>query len=112
MSNLVAIGVKVVEHALLPPEIDTLEKGLRAMSQGWKMNTRNTRDAVWAFEKLDDSTFICTSSGPFPLDQEYGVLFGFCRRFAGNHMFTVSYEDISDRDNSDKLDVRFIINIE
>ncbi len=112
MSELVALGVVVVEHALLPPEIDTLEKGLWAMQQGWKMNSRNAQDVIWQIEKLGENHFVCTTSSPFPADQEYGVLYGFARRFSNGHRFVVSYENLEDRDCEEKEEIRFVVKTE
>jgi len=109
MSNLVAMGVRTAEHAVLPPEIDTLEKGLRAMQQGWKMNSRNAKEVIWGIQKIDDNTFICSNYSPFPADQEYGVLYAFARRFSNGHRFTVAYEDLTDREDNEKEERRFVV---
>jgi len=107
--NMVAMGSKTVENAMLPPQIDTLEKGLMALQQGWQMNSRNAQEVIWAAQKVDDKTFICSSFSPFPKDQEYGVLYGFARRFAGDRRVTVEYENLADRDDQDKEEIRFIV---
>lgn len=112
MTNLVAIGMSTTDHALLPPEIDTLEKGLMALQQGWRMNSRNAKEVIWSVQKTGDNTFICSSYSPFPTDQEYGVLYGFTRRFAKNCRFTVAYENLVDRGNEDKEEIRFLVKTE
>ena len=112
MYNLVDMGAKTIENAMLPPEIDSLEKGLMAMQQGWKMNSRNGKDVIWAAQKIDDHTYICSNYSPFPKDQEYGVLYGFARRFANGRHITVSYENLADRHDPDKEEVRFIVKVE
>ena len=109
MFNLVAMGIKTVENAMLPPQIDTLEKGLMAMQQGWQMNSRNARPVIWSYQKLDDAHYLCSNFSPFPKDQEYGVLTGFVRRFSTGEWYTVAYENMADRDDEDKEEVRFVV---
>ena len=111
MFNLVAMGIKTVETAMLPPQIDTLEKGLMAMQQGWQMNSRNARPVIWAHQKLDDRHFVCSNFSPFPKDQEYGVLSGFVRRFSNGLPYTVAYENLSDRTDDNKIETRFVVTL-
>ncbi len=112
MSSLVAMGMETAEHAVLPPDIDTLEKGLMAMQQGWQMNSRNAQEVIWAVQRMDDSTIICTNYSPFPADQEYGVLYAFARRFANGRPFTLAYENLADRDVDDRTEIRFVVRIQ
>lgn len=111
MANLVSIGMKTVEHAHLPPEVDTLEKGLHAMQMGWKMNTRNADTVIWSAQKVDENTFICSNSSPFPADQEYGILYGFARKFVGNQRFSVAYENLNARDRENHEELRFLVKV-
>lgn len=111
MADMVAVGVKAIDHAALPPNIDSVEKVLGALQIGWKMNSRNAKEQIWATEKVDDNTFICTSSSPFPWDQEYGVLYGFLRRTVKGRSFSVSYENLSDRNDETTREVRFVIKL-
>lgn len=111
MFNLIALGIKVVEHAVLPPEIDSVEKGLRAMQRGWQMNSRNAQEVIWEVQKLDDNQFVVTNSSPFPPDQEYGVLYGFVRRFSGNRPFQVVYENLADREDEDNEFTKFLVTL-
>jgi len=111
MQNMVSLGMSTAEHAILPPEIDTLEKGLKALEMGWSMNTRSAKPAIWSVQPIDDHNFICVNTSPFPIDQEYGVVYGFARRFAGGRRCTVAYENLADRDYPDKEEVRFLVKV-
>ncbi len=109
MSNLVSIGMKVVETAPLPPQIDTAEKALMSMQAAWEMNSRHAHEINWEVEKVGDHKYICTNYSPFPKDIEYGVVYGFARRFAHGRHFTVAYQNLEDRDDDEKLAVTFVV---
>lgn len=111
-SNLVSIGMNVVETAPLPQEIDTLEKALMGLQHTWEMNTIDANPVNWETEKRDEKTFICTNYSPFPKDMEYGVVYGFARRFSKGERFTVEYEDLADREDEDKNAISFIVKID
>lgn len=111
MGSLVSIGMKIVETAPLPPEIDTVEKALMSMQGAWELNTQNAPTNNWHVEKVNDDKFILTNNSPFPKDMEYGVLYGFVRRFAHGRNFTVSYENLDDRVNDDQDTIRFVVQL-
>ncbi|MBE2268366.1 MAG: hypothetical protein IAE80_09050 [Anaerolinea sp.] len=111
MQNMISIGMRMAEHLVLPPEIDSLEKGLIAMEVSWRTNTRNTPPAIWSVKKLTATSFICTCSSPMPIDQEYGTVYGFVRKFARGQACNVAYENLADRDDPDKEEVLFRVTI-
>ncbi|MBN2305877.1 MAG: hypothetical protein JXQ72_15445 [Anaerolineae bacterium] len=109
MSNMVGIGIYIVDTAHLPPDMDTLEKALNSLEVIWQMHTQNAGQN-WDCNKVDDSTFLVTNQGPIPPDVEYGVVYGFVRKFAGHRSFTVEYEDINMRNGDTQL-ITFIVSL-
>lgn len=111
VSNLVAIGMQVVENAQLPPDVDNFEKGLHALQYVWETNTRQSSEVNWKVEVLGDGHYVCTSYSPMPPDMEYGIVYGFARRFSDGHQFTVEYEDLDQRDFEQAGPVRFHVEL-
>lgn len=91
MHNLVAIGMKTVDEAVFPPDIQTLQDALMAMDVYYHLNNED-KDGGWQVE-LHQNQAICTSTTPFPTDFEYGILYALVRRFQPeNHTFIVKYD--------------------
>ncbi|MEM9953922.1 MAG: hypothetical protein AAF846_20095 [Chloroflexota bacterium] len=81
MSDLVSIGMKILDEAQFPPDIDNIEKALLSMDAYYKLNNRDAYGG-WQVE-IDEKSATCTSTTPFPTDLEYGILYAMARRFAG-----------------------------
>jgi hypothetical protein len=82
MMDLVSIGMQIAEVALLPPHIDSVEKALASMNDAYHMNNRNdSPERGWTFEKKDDNHYTLVCRTAVPRDFEYGVVYGFVKRF-------------------------------
>ena len=91
MHNLVAIGMKTVDNAAFPPQIETLQDALMSMDAYYHLNNRD-KAGKWDVQ-IDDTSARCTSTTPFPPDFEYGILYALVRRFVPkDHTFKVKYE--------------------
>jgi len=79
---LVSIGVKVIEAAILPPEIDSIAKGMQMLMDTHHLNLRNIpdydryRDLV-----IDDRKVTVVEQTCFPHDIMYGYIYGLANRF-------------------------------
>lgn len=97
MSNLVAIGIDLLDKAAFPPEITTIEQALSAMDAYYHLNNKD-EDGGWHVE-IEGKSARCVSTTPFPADFEYGILFAMTRRFLPRGTrFSVAYEDASMKD--------------
>lgn len=107
-SNLVQVGMGVSEHGALPPEIDSLEKALMSLQTVYDMNHQNGGQA-WSVEIVDDNTIHCSIDSPYPHDMDYGIVYGFAKRFSKGERFSVAFEDPSLRNNTEGTPVTLIV---
>lgn len=97
MSNLVSIGMKILDNAHFPPDVDTIEKALGSLDVYYSLNNKDKRGG-WHVE-IDGQQAICTSTTPYPADLEYGILYAMTRRFiASKQKFSVKYQDLKMRE--------------
>jgi len=95
--NLVAIGMAVAETAYMPPEMGdpTFENVLMHWDEHYQSNHRAGDIGYKVVEKLEHNLYTATIvGGLYPDDFEYGVLYGFARRFLpeGSY-FTIQYDE-------------------
>lgn len=98
--TLQKIGRKIPENAVLPPEIDNVEKSLSAIDVAYHMNHRNKKGEVlfdptrednpmlegighYHYEKpTDDNVAILNCDNPYPCDFDKGIIMSMALRFA------------------------------
>lgn len=95
-SNMVAVGLKVVEYAVTPPEMQ--DATLAQMLEGWNIhfhaNHRNGDVGQITTIKIDDTHYKTIHEHIYPDDMNYGLAFGFARTLLPKDArFTVWYED-------------------
>ena len=76
-ATLKVIGMKIPETAVLPPQLDTIEKALTMMDQAYHMNYQNGEIGHYAFEKTGKNKGIMTCSSPYPCAYDIGIIEGF-----------------------------------
>jgi hypothetical protein len=83
ISNFVTIGTAIVETSALPPEFDTMPliDILATTDQAYKMNNRGSDLGEYACEKVSDTHVKMVCRVPFPDNYNYGIFYGFARRF-------------------------------
>jgi hypothetical protein len=82
-SNMTAIGVKAAETAVLPPQIDTLEKLLAGYDDAYRANYRHLpEDDRYDVQFIGDRRVVVTNHTHNPNEIVYGVLWGFAKRFS------------------------------
>lgn len=81
-SNMVAIGVKAAETAVLPPHIDSFKKLLEGYDYAYRVNYRNLpADNRYDVQFTGEDEAIVTNYTHNPNEIVYGVLWGFAKRF-------------------------------
>ncbi len=107
-STMIAVGLKVVEFALTPPEMKHVTLG--QMLEGWDIhfhaNHRNGEVGRIVTEKINDKTYKTTHQHIYPDGLNYGLAYGFARQILPKGTpFKVEYEDYNyrlDRGGADK----------
>jgi hypothetical protein len=79
---LVAFGKKVVETAMMPPEIDSIPKVLAALQAIHHLNLQNIpADEGYWLETMGEQTIHVYHNTPNPPDAIYGFIWGLAQRF-------------------------------
>lgn len=82
-SNLVSIGMKVIETMATPPEFDNMPflDQLRAFGGAYQANNRGKGIGEIQTEVLSDTHVIMHDGTPYPDDFVYGAYYAMARRF-------------------------------
>lgn len=107
-TTMIAVGLKVVEYALTPPEMKNVTLG--QMLEGWNhhfhANHRNGEVGQIVTEKINDQTYKTIHRHIYPDGLNYGLAYGFARQMLPETAaFKVEYEDYNyrlDRGGADK----------
>lgn len=94
MMNLVSIGMKIVETAVLPPEFDTMSFSeiINMIDAAYKMNNRGTDIGAYAGEIVGERHIKVVITAPYPDHYSYGVIYGFAQRYLSDYRFNVHYQ--------------------
>lgn len=85
-SAFVAFGRRVVENAVMPPQIKTIPDALNALHAIHHANLRNVpEEEGYGIEVKGDKHYIVLHNTPNPDDAIYGFLWGMAARFKGPH---------------------------
>jgi hypothetical protein len=94
MFNLVAIGMKIPETAIFPPDIDTITAGLYSIDVAYHMNHRGGEIGCYRAEVINENQIDLICENPYPDDFDYGLIYGTARRFCPNdHDFSVYHDN-------------------
>ena len=83
-ATLKVIGMKIPETAVLPPQLDTIEKALSMMDQAYHMNYQNGEIGHYAYEKTGKNKGVMTCSSPYPCAYDIGIIEGFLYKLRVN----------------------------
>jgi hypothetical protein len=100
MFDFVAIGVKVVETAVLPPQYAALpyEHRMMSLNTAYQAQYRNGNVGELIVEREGEKHFKVTDTGPAPSDLLYGSLWAQARRgLPEGTDFTVRYDELAPR---------------
>ena len=95
--NFVAIGISVAEDALMPDDLH--DSSFKEIVENWDLhfrhNHRNGDIGQKVVEKLSHNYYkITLKGGIYPDDLEYGVLYGFARKYLPHgSIFKVWYDE-------------------
>lgn len=94
--DYVAIGLSLAETAYMPPELE--QAPFSEMLEGWddhyQANHRNADIGHKVTKKISDRHYTITLGSIYPDDMEYGVVYGFAKRFLPpGTPFTVWYDE-------------------
>ncbi len=94
--SFVAIGMSIADVALMPDSLSqpTFEQMLEGWNNHYQINHRYGNIGRKIAQKIDEKHYTLTlDGGVYPDDLEYGVVYGFAKRFlpAGTR-FTVQYD--------------------
>jgi hypothetical protein len=82
-STLFAIGKSVPEHAVFPPEIDSLEKALHVINVAYEMNHRGGEIGSYKLVRFDSTKrqaeMVCAN--PYPSEFDRGIITTILRKF-------------------------------
>jgi hypothetical protein len=82
-NSLFSIGKAIIDHAQLPPFINTLETALNSINEAYKLNHRH--GAIGYYKVLEYNSknrfAIMECSNPYPSFFDKGLITGFTRRF-------------------------------
>lgn len=99
-ANMVAVGLKVAEYAIMPPEMKNVT--LPQILEGWDLhfhtNHRNGEIGHIVTQKVNDKFYKTIHRHIYPDDLNYGLAYGFARVFLPQGTrFDVWYEDNNHR---------------
>jgi hypothetical protein len=82
-ATLFLIGKSVPEAAVFPPGIDSLEKALTMLNEGYKMNHRKGEIGYYKVVSFDSAKRISVVEcrNPYPSHFDRGIIMTFLRRF-------------------------------
>ncbi|HEX3050447.1 MAG TPA: hypothetical protein VHP83_07320 [Aggregatilineaceae bacterium] len=95
MMDLVSIGLKIMELAVLPPPVEAMPFGevLMQWNEIYHINNRGTDPGGFVTEKISDTHYKIIARQPYPDDYTYGVLYGGAKRWLPQGtQFTVYYD--------------------
>ncbi|MFX0071961.1 MAG: hypothetical protein ACFFAO_12805 [Candidatus Hermodarchaeota archaeon] len=80
--TLKVIGMKIPEKAVLPPDLDSIEKLLihDMLDKAYNMNIRGGENGFYKYEKKGKKNGIMTCTNPFPCAFDIGLINGFMNK--------------------------------
>ena len=79
-ATLRAIGKKIPQTAVLPPDLDTIVKALSMMDIAYHMNYQGGEIGHYAFESTGERSGVMICSSPYPCSYDQGIITGFMNR--------------------------------
>jgi hypothetical protein len=101
MYDFVAVGLRVAEVTYLPPQVLQMPFEMlmtTAIPQGHSVGYRNGYTGYCKVERVGPGHLLYRLNSPFPDDLNYGIFFGYVRRFLPKGTkFTVKYDETAPR---------------
>ncbi len=80
-STVQTIGRKIPEKAQFPPDINSLEAGLRSIDVAYRMNHRGGDFGNYRYESTGPKSATLVCHNPYPCDMDLGLIEGIAERF-------------------------------
>ncbi|MBI5030397.1 MAG: hypothetical protein HZB51_07710 [Chloroflexi bacterium] len=93
--TLLMIGRQIPQNAKWPPDVDTIEKGLRSIDVAYHMNHRGGEIGSYRFEPTGKNSAKMICQNPYPCDFDLGIIDAVAHKFkpANVPMVTVKHDD-------------------
>jgi hypothetical protein len=92
--NLVGMGIRVPTTAALPPDINSIPSAMMMLDVAYHMNHRNGEIGEYRAEVVGEKRIRMVCRNPYPSDFDYGLIYGFARRFRpANGSFVVTVDE-------------------
>ena len=96
--DLVSIGMRIPDHALWPPDVDSIESALFSIDIAYQMNHRGGRIGSYGAERTGDKHIRMVCDNPYPSDFDYGIIYRTTQKFLPEkQMFIVERADTPSR---------------
>lgn len=82
--NLVAMGMKVPDFAIWPPDINTVHEALASIDVAYHMNHRKGEIGHYHYEKTGESSGRMICRNPYPSDFDYGIIYRTVGKFVAS----------------------------
>lgn len=106
--SLIAIGIKIMEIATVPPTITSVDAILPSLATVYRQHHRNVTELGWLYRPLGPGHVLMTHDGPYPDDQSYGIIYGAVKRFKPKDAtFSVTLRLSKHADNDSMFDVQW-----
>lgn len=79
--NLVAIGMKIPDNAVWPPEIKTVHAALASINIAYDMNHRAGEIGGYHYEETGERSGVMVCDNPYPDDFDYGIIYRTVQKF-------------------------------
>ncbi|GIK65125.1 MAG: hypothetical protein BroJett018_29190 [Chloroflexota bacterium] len=107
---LVSVGTKVIENAILPPEIDSIAKCVTLLRDISDLNLQNVPSEMnYQDIQVEPKRLSFIDNTVFPHDLIYGYVFGIARRFKVPGTHPTVERTYLNKENPDAAGARYLI---
>ncbi len=101
--DLVHIGMRIPEHALWPPAIQTVEDAFFSIDEAYHMNHKDGDIGHYFVELIGEDTLKVIAENPYPCDFDYGLLYAIAKHYLpeGKHLVVEHDTDAPCRKHGD-----------
>lgn len=79
--NLVAIGMKIPDHAAWPPNVKTVHDALASVNVAYQMNHRGGEIGSYDYTAVSENEGVMVCRNPYPSDFDYGLIYRIVQKF-------------------------------
>jgi len=79
--NLVAIGMRIPDNAIWPPDVKTVHDALASINVAYQMNNRNGEIGGYYYTQTGPNSGTMVCKNPFPSNFDYGLIYRTVQKF-------------------------------